>query len=80
MKYKKKTEQYNLKYFETSAKTKKNINEGYDYIINKAFAKINKIKDVIDLKVINEEKSGCFGRKKKKKNNDEKSDGRKKSK
>ena len=37
---KKYAEKLNLKYFETSAKTKQGINEGFSYIINDAYDKI----------------------------------------
>ena len=81
-------EKYKLKYFETSAKTKKNINEGFDYIINASFDALKENKDVFNLKDDEdddkkEEKTGCFGKKKKKKkkNSDDKnSDKKKKSK
>ena len=33
-------EKYKLKYFETSAKTKKNIHEGFNYIVNSAYSKL----------------------------------------
>ena len=60
----------NLKYFETSAKLNKGINEGFEYIINdsykKAEDKANK-NIVITNKNIGKkkEKGGCFGKKKK---------------
>ena len=60
----------NLKYFETSAKLHKGINEGFEYIINdsykKAEDKANK-NIVITNKNIGKkkEKGGCFGKKKK---------------
>ena len=68
----------NLEYFETSAKTKQGLNEGFSYFINdiydKAVANNNnndddKNKNKIDLKKKNKEtkeKTGCFGKKKKK--------------
>ena len=61
----------NLKYFETSAKLNKGINEGFEYIINdrykKAEDKANKNNIVITNKNIGKkkEKGGCFGKKKK---------------
>ena len=65
----------NLVYFETSALTKKGIDEGFNYIVNEAYEKAKGItnKNIIieDLsKKETEEKEsggGCFGRKKKKK-------------
>ena len=64
-----------LTYFETSAKTKKGIDEGFDYIVNEAYEKAKGITNnnivIEDVnKKENEEKEtggGCFGRKKKKK-------------
>ena len=72
----------NLIYFETSAKTKQGIVEGFDYLINKAYEDIirsmshkeeeNKVitleenKDVENEEIV-EVKSGCFGKKKIKK-------------
>ena len=59
----------NLKYFETSAKLSKGIEEGFDYIINdsykKAEEKVNK--NIVITNNINKkkEKGGCFGKKKK---------------
>ena len=61
----------NLKYFETSAKLNKGINEGFEFIINdsykKAEDKANKNNIVITNKNIGKkkEKGGCFGKKKK---------------
>ena len=61
----------NLKYFETSAKLNKGINEGFEYIINdsykKAEDKANKNNIVITNKNIGKkkEKGGCFDKKKK---------------
>ena len=60
-------EKYKLKYFETSAKTKKNIHEGFNYIVNSAYSKLKESKNVIiDLNDDTKKKSGgCFGKKKK---------------
>ena len=65
----------NLVYFETSAKTKQGIMEGFDYIVNEAVEKARNYIDnniVIENKEINDkkkkEKSGCFGKKKNKVN------------
>jgi len=60
----------NLKYFETSAKLSKGINEGFDYIINESYKKIKgseKPNIVIDNRKTGKkkEKTGCFGKKKK---------------
>ena len=69
----------NLVYFETSAKTKQGIMEGFDYIVNEAVEKARNYIDnniVIENKEINDkkkkEKSGCFGKKKNKVNNKKK--------
>jgi hypothetical protein len=70
-------------YFETSAKDKKGIKEGFDYIINEVYEKINEQKEedkniviqkedenIEKKEEIEEKKSGCFGwMKKKKKSN-----------
>ena len=86
----------NLIYFETSAKTKQGIVEGFDYLINKAYEDIirsmphkeeeNKVitleenKDVENEEIV-EVKSGCFGKKKiKKKKVDKKSKNKNKEK
>ena len=75
---KKFAEEKHLVYFETSALTKKGINEGFDYIVNEAY---EKAKGVINKNIVleepsqkeNEEKESggwsCFGRKKKKNKN-----------
>ena len=72
-------DEYNLKYFETSAKTREGLDEGLSYIINQVYEKIvNKDKKddntviVLEKKEEKEEEEeeytiGCFGRKKKKK-------------
>ena len=68
-------EKFKLHYFETSAKTKKNIHEGFSYLVNISYDKINERDDIIDIndKPKKEEKSGgCFGRKKKDKESDKK--------
>ena len=63
----------NLEYFETSAKTKKGLNEGFSYLVNdiydKTASKGDDKNNKIDLKKkVKEpkEKTGCFGKKKKK--------------
>ena len=63
----------NLEYFETSAKTKKGLNEGFSYLVNdiydKTASKGDDKSNKIDLKKkVKEpkEKTGCFGKKKKK--------------
>ena len=63
----------NLAYFETSAKTKQGIIEGFEYIVNEA---VEKAREYIDTNIVIEnkeiedkkkkEKSGCFGKKKNK--------------
>ena len=55
----------NLKYFETSAKLNKGIDEGFEYIINESYKKAgsDNIK-LEDVKPKKKEKSGCFGKKK----------------
>ncbi len=62
----------NLEYFGTSAKTKKGLNEGFSYIVNKAYDRAER-KQSISLKK-EEEKfeivNGCFGKKKKRKKKD----------
>ena len=45
-------EQNKLPYFKTSAKTKQGINEGISYIVNKAYEKINGIKNENDNVII----------------------------
>ena len=55
----------NLKYFETSAKLGKGINEGFDYIINESYKKAGNDNIILDpVKPKKKEKSGCFGKKK----------------
>jgi small GTP-binding protein len=62
----------NLEYFGTSAKTKKGLNEGFSYIVNKAYDRAKR-KQSISLEK-EEEKfeivNGCFGKKKKRKKKD----------
>ena len=65
-------EKYGLTYFETSAKTQKNLKEGFNFIVNKCFDKLKDDKNIIiDLNDKNNkhkgESGGCFGRKKKNK-------------
>lgn len=69
---KEEAEQYakkmNLQYFETSAKTKKGLNEGFSYIVNESYNKLgggdNGIKiDEEEWETVN----GCFGKKKRRK-------------
>ena len=65
-------EKYGLTYFETSAKTQKNLKEGFNFIVNKCFDKLKDDKNIIiDLNDHNNknkgESGGCFGRKNKKK-------------
>lgn len=80
----------NLPYFETSAKTREGINEGFDYLINEIYNKIkeekNETQNIIlekeeKIEIVKEEieetKTGCFGRKKKKKKNKIKPSGEK---
>ena len=69
----------NLTYFATSAKTKQGLDEGFSYIANEIYEKIEakpeiKVDDNIHIEDPDEEYeivSGCFGKKKKvkKKNN-----------
>ena len=65
-------EKYKLKYFETSAKTQKNLNEGFSFIVNKAFDKLKEDKNIIidinDNKNEEQSKGGCFSWTKKKSN------------
>ena len=80
---KEEVEQYakkmNLQYFETSAKTKKGLNEGFSYIVNESYNKIGGNPDGI--KIDEEEEweivNGCFGKKKRRKNGDIKVRGKK---
>ena len=60
------TQKYNLKYFETSAKTNMNIKEGFDYIVTNSLDKIKERNIVINLNNKNDNKQGCVGQKKKK--------------
>ena len=60
------TQKYNLKYFETSAKTNMNIKEGFDYIVTNSLDKIKERNIVINLNNKNGNKQGCVGQKKKK--------------
>ena len=72
-------EKMKLPYYETSAKTKQGIQEGFSYIVNETYEKVEgKIDDNIDLgKKTTKEKSGCFGKKKNKnKNEDNKKKGK----
>ena len=67
-------DQKNLVYFETSAKTKQGIMEGFSHIVNEAVEKAQGlsggnivINDKNNGNKVKEEKTGCFGKKKKKK-------------
>ena len=66
----------NLKFFETSAKTKKGINEGFSYIVNETYKKVStKAGGGIDIeKPVDNGKTGCFGKKKNKSTNTKKKD------
>ena len=70
---KEEAEQYakkmNLQYFETSAKTKKGLNEGFSYIVNESYNKIGGNPDgiKIDAEEAWEIVNGCFGKKKRRK-------------
>ena len=80
---KKFVEEKKMPYFETSAKDNKGIKEGFDYLINEVYEKINEQKEeekniviqkedenIEKKEEIEEKKSGCFGwMKKKKKSN-----------
>ena len=61
-----------MEYFETSAKTKQGLNDGFSYLVNEIYDKTvekEEDKNKIDLKKNvkpTKEKSGCFGKKKKK--------------
>lgn len=58
-----------LTYFETSAKTRQGINDGFDYIVNETYNRVEGIKNKnLKLGEEVEEKTGCFGKKKSKKN------------
>jgi small GTP-binding protein len=66
----------NLTYFETSAKTKQGLNEGFSFIVNKAYDRV-KAQSGINLEEDEYEiVNGCFGKKKrrKKKNKDKDKD------
>jgi len=72
---KKYAEKMKLTFFETSAKTKKGIQEGFSYIVNETYNKVQGKKQE-NIEIGKNEKDeggsgGCFG-KKKKKNNDTK--------
>ena len=66
-----------MKFFETSAKTKEGLDEGFSYIVNQIYDKVGKMKDnnVINIKLNEKRKyqdeyeyiNGCFGKKKKRK-------------
>ena len=76
MKQKNMQKKNNLEYFETSAKTKQGLNEGFSYLVNVIYDKASENdnddknnKKKIDLKKKDKEpkeKTGCFGKKKKK--------------
>ena len=62
-------QKYNIKYFETSAKTNMNINEGFNYIVNICYNRFKENKEnVIYLNDTKEAKQGCVGKEKKIKN------------
>ena len=66
----------NLTYFETSAKTKQGLNEGFSFIVNKAYDRV-KTQSSFNLEEDEYEiVNGCFGKKKrrKKKNKDKDKD------
>lgn len=65
---KKYAEKKKLVFFETSAKTKQGVNEGFSYIANESYNKaIEKYQKNIDIEEETEKpSSGCFGSKKKK--------------
>ena len=74
-------EKMKLPYFETSAKTKQGIQDGFSYIVNETYEKVegkmNGNINIGDDVVV--EKTGCFGKKKKKsKNEDKKKKGKEK--
>ena len=70
----------NLTYFETSAKTKKNINEGFKKIANEAYKKTPDYKPGIVLEPIKEKKKGgcCGGGEKEEKKEKKEKKGKKK--
>ena len=82
---KEEAEQYakkmNLQYFETSAKTKQGLDEGFSFIVNKAYdtakAQQGIIIDGDEQKEEYEYVNGCFGKKKKKKKKNKDKDGSK---
>ena len=83
---KEEAEQYakkmNLQYFETSAKTKQGLDEGFSFIVNKAYdtAKAQQgiiIDDDEQKEEEDEYVNGCFGKKKKKKKKNKDKDGSK---
>ena len=69
----------NMKFFETSAKTKDGLDKGFSYIVNQTYDKMGKMKDnnVINIKLNEKRKyqgeyeyiNGCFGKKKKERKN-----------
>ena len=66
----------NMAYFETSAKLAKGITEGFDFIINDTYSKVEG-KEQKNIKIQNdddeyEEVTGCFGKKKRVKKNKKK--------
>ena len=83
---KEEAEQYakkmNLQYFETSAKTKQGLDEGFSFIVNKAYDTAKAQQGIIiDGDEQKEEEyeyvNGCFGKKKKKKKKNKDKDGSK---
>ena len=70
---KEEAEQYakkmNLQYFETSAKTKKGLNEGFSYIVNESYNKLGGNDPNINIGGEEEWETvnGCFGKKKRRK-------------
>ena len=59
-------EKMKLPYYETSAKTKQGIQEGFSYIVNETYEKVKgKISDNIEIgkNKPTKENSGCFGKK-----------------
>ena len=58
----------NLAYFETSAKTKQGINEGFSFIIEEAYHMAEERANKKEITIPkNNNNSGCIGNKKKKK-------------
>ena len=83
---KEEAEQYakkmNLQYFETSAKTKQGLDEGFSFIVNKAYDTAKAQQGIIidgdeQKKEEYEYVNGCFGKKKKKKKKNKDKDGSK---